>query len=187
MIKALLISLSFVAIIAATGRYLLVVESEYSSQLQNTSDEQLHYIHQFKNFALTQTNNLGEAQSVIHSPSTRSLVAEQKTLMDSPKVTMYRDQEPPMIITADSAEVLHQKNITLLNSNVKLSMPDKHDNNIVMTTEQLTLDNATQSANTDLPATIVHSKGNMSGIGLEFNPRTKQIKFLNKVRGIYEH
>ena len=66
-------------------------------------------------------------------------------------------------------------------------MPDKHDNNIVMTTEQLTLDNATQSANTDLPATIVHSKGNMSGIGLEFNPRTKQIKFLNKVRGIYEH
>ena len=86
MIKALLISLSFVAIIAATGRYLLVVESEYSSQLQNTSDEQLHYIHQFKNFALTQTNNLGEAQSVIHSPSTRSLVAEQKTLMDSPKV-----------------------------------------------------------------------------------------------------
>lgn len=186
MMKTLLISISFAAIIAATGRYLLAIESEYSSQLQNTSEQQ-HYTHQFKNFALTQTNDLGEAQSVIHSPSTRSLVAEQKTLMDSPKVTMYRDQEPPMIITADTAEVLHQKNITLLNSNVELSMPGKHNNNIVMTTEQLTLDNATQSAKTDLPSTIVHSKGNMSGTGLEFNPHTKQIKFLNKVRGIYEH
>lgn len=186
MIKTLLISLSFVAIIVATGRYLLTIESEYSSQLQNTSEQQ-HYTHQFKNFALTQTNDIGEAQSVIFSPSTRSLLSEQKTLMDTPRVTMHRNQEPPMIITADYAEVFHQKNITLLNDNVNLSMPDKNNNNIVMTTEQLTLDNSTQSAKTDLPATIVHGKGNMSGIGLEFNPHTKQIKFLNKVRGIYEH
>lgn len=186
MIKMLLISLSFVAIIAATGRYLLAIESDYSSQLLNSSEQQ-YYTHQFKNFALTHTNDLGEAKSVIQSPSTRSLVADQKTLMDSPKVTMYRDQEPPMIITADSAEVFHQQNITVLNNNVNLSMPDKRDNNIVMMTEQLTLDNVTQSAKTDLPATIIHGKGNMRGTGLEFNPHTQQIKFLNKVRGIYEH
>ncbi len=186
MIKTLLITLSFVAIIAATGRYLLAIESNYSSQLQNTLEQQ-HYTHQFKNFALTHTNELGEAQSVIYSPSTRSLIAEQKTLMDSPKVTMYRDQEPPMVITADTAEVFHQQNITVLNNNVHLSMPDKYNKDIVMMTEQLTLDNVTQSAKTNLPATIIHGRGNMSGTGLEFNPHTKQIKFLNKVRGIYEY
>jgi lipopolysaccharide export system protein LptC len=27
----------------------------------------------------------------------------------------------------------------------------------------------------------------MQGVGLEFNPHTQQIKFLNKVRGIYEY
>tara|TARA_R110002096_G_scaffold356666_1_gene549911 strand:- start:878 stop:1438 length:561 start_codon:yes stop_codon:yes gene_type:complete len=186
MIKTLLISLTFAATIAATGRYLLAIESDYSSQLQDPSEQQ-QYTHQFKHFTLTQTNNLGEAQSVIYSPSTHSLATDQKTLMDSPKVTMYRTQEPPMIITADSAEVFHLKNITLLNDNVNLSMPDKDHNNAVMMTEQLTLDNITQSAKTDLHATIIHSKGNMSGTGLEYNPHTKQIKFLNKVRGIYEH
>jgi LPS export ABC transporter protein LptC len=186
MIKTLLTTFSCIAIIAAAGRYLLAIEADYSSQLQATPEQQ-HYTHQFKNFALTRTNHLGKPQSVIHSPSTRSLVADQKTLMDSPRMTMYRDPELPMIITADSAEVFHQKNITVLNNNVNLSMPDKRNKNIIMETEQLTLDNVTQIANTDLPATIVHGKGNMRGIGLEFNPHTKQIKFLNEVRGIYEY
>lgn len=186
MIKTLIITLTFVAFIAATGRYLLTVEKDYSSQLQHSS-EQLHYSHQFKNFSLTHTNELGIAKSIVYSPSTRSLDSDQKTLMDSPKVTMYREQQPPMVITADSAEVFHQKNITVLSENVNVSMPDKRNNNVVMTTEQLTLDNITQSASTDLPATIVHGKGNMSGTGLEFDPHTQQIKFLNKVRGIYEH
>ncbi len=185
MIKTLLITLLFAAIIAATGGYLLAIESDYSSQLQNTPEQQ-YFTHKFKNFALTNTNNLGQAHSVIRSPSTHLLVAEQKTLMDSPKMAMYRDQEPPIIITANSAEVFHQQNITILNNNVNVSMPDQRNNNIVMRTEQLTLDNISQSAKTDLPATIIHAKGNMRGTGLEFNPHTKQIKFLNKVRGTYE-
>jgi LPS export ABC transporter protein LptC len=186
MIKMLLIISSFVAIIAATGGYLLAIESDYSNQLQNAPEQQ-HFTHQFKNFELTNTNNLGEAQSVIRSPSTQLLPAEQKTLMDSPKMTMYREHEPPIIITANSAEVFHQQNITVLNNNVNVSMPDQRNNITLMKTEQLTLDNTSQSAKTDLPATIVHGKGNMRGTGLEFNPHTKQIKFLNKVRGTYEH
>ena len=186
MIKTLLIILSCVAIIAAAGRYLQVIESDYSSQLQNTPEQQ-HYSHQFKNFALTNTDALGNAQSTIYSPATQLLAAEQKTLMDSPKMTMYRDQQPPIVITANSAEVFHQLNITILSDNVHASMPDQNNRNIVMTTEQLTLDNVSQSARTDLPASIVHGKGHMHGVGLEFNPHTQQIKFLNKVRGTYEY
>lgn len=186
MIKTLLITLSFVAIIAAAGRHLLAIESVYSNQIQNTPEQQ-HYTHQFKDFSLTNTNNLGEAQSTIYSPTTQLLVAEQKTLMDSPKMTMYREQQPPIIITANSAEVLHQQNVTILSDNVHVSMPDQRNNSIVMTTEQLTLDNASHRAKTDLPASIVHGKGKMHGTGLEFNPHTQQIKFLSKVRGIYEY
>ncbi len=186
MIKLLLITLSLAAIIAAMASYLMAVESNYTSQLQN-SPEQQHYIHKFKDFAMTNTNDSGNAQSIINSPNTQLLVAEEKTLMDSPEITMYREQQAPIIITANSAEVLHQKNVTILSDDVKVSMPNKHNNNVVMTTEQLTLDNVSQSAKTTLPATIIHGKGNMHGTGLEFNPHTQQIKFLNDVRGIYEH
>jgi LPS export ABC transporter protein LptC len=186
MIRTLLITLSCVAIVAAAGRYLQLIESDYSNQLQNTPEQQ-YYTHQFKNFSLTNTNALGDAQSVIYSPATQLLVAEQKTLMDSPKITMYRDQQAPIIMTADFAEVLHEQNVTILNKNVHVSMPNLQNKSIVMTTEQLTLNNASQSAKTDLPANIVHGKGSMQGVGLEFNPHTQQIKFLNKVRGIYEY
>jgi len=186
MIKTLLISLSFVAIIAAAGHYLQAIESEYSSQLQH-SPEQQHYTHQFEDFSLTNTNNLGEAQSVIYSPATQFLVADQKTLMDSPKITMYRDQQAPIVMTANSAEVFHQQDVTILKNNVHVSMPDQNRKSIVMTTEELTLDNVSQSAKTDLPASIVHGKGTMHGVGLEFDPHTQQIKFLNKVRGTYEY
>ncbi|MDW3096220.1 MAG: LPS export ABC transporter periplasmic protein LptC [Gammaproteobacteria bacterium] len=163
----------------------MTVETNYSSQLQN-SPEQQHYTHKFKGFALTNTNDSGNAQSIIQAPSTQLLVGEQKTLMDSPTITMYRDQQAPIVITAVSAEILHQQNMTILIDDVKVSMPDQRNNNIVLTTEQLSLDNVTQSAKTTLPATIIHGKGNMHGTGFEFNPHTQTMKFLKDVRGIYE-
>lgn len=185
MIKPTLILLFSALSITIISRYLLSVEERYTSQLLNNPAQQ-HFSHQFKNFSLTNTNISGEAQSIIRSPATRMLTAENKTLMDDPEMLMYREQEPPIIITAQHAQVFHSDNLTDLQKNVKVTMPDKSNNNIVMTTEQLTLNNRTQSAKTDLPAKIVHGKGNMQGTGLEFDIHTKQIKFLNNVRGIYE-
>lgn len=184
MIKPLLILLLLSLTIMIVGRYLLSVEKEYTKQLLS-NPQQLYYAHQFKNFSLTNTSPNGEIQSTIYSPSTRMLTEEQKSLMDDPKILMYREQEPPIEITSNHAQIFHNENLTSLEDNVKVTMPDKNNNVIVMTTEQLTLDNSTQTAKTDLPATIIHGKGNMQGTGLEFNPHTKQIKFLNKVRGIY--
>jgi LPS export ABC transporter protein LptC len=185
MIKSVFILFGIAIAISLAGRYLFSVEKEYTSQLIN-EPEQLYYSHQFKGFSLTNTNIEGTAQSVIHSPSTRVMTQENKTFMDDPKLIMYREEEAPIVITANHAVVLHADNQTLLKRNVKVTMPNNSNNNIVMTTEQLTLNNHDQTAKTDLPATIIHGKGNMHGTGLEFNPNTKQIKFLNKVRGIYE-
>ena len=185
MIKSTLILVIISLTILVTGRYLLSVEKQYTSQLLSSS-EQLHYSHQFKGFSLTKTNASGAPESIIHSPSTHMVTEQQKTLMDDPEMIMYRDQEPPIVITAKHAEVQHANNLTSLHKNVKVIMPGNNNKNIVMTTEQLTLDNHTQTAKTELPATIIHGRGNMSGTGVEFNPHSKQIKFLNNVSGVYE-
>ena len=185
MIKLIFTLLLIGLVLMFTSRYLVAVEKEYTSQLLNTP-EQIHYSHQFKNFSMTNTSASGKAQSVIRSPVTHMLTEQQQTLMDHPEMIMYRDNEPPIIITAKLAQVFHADNQTSLQDNVKVTMPNKNNDNIVMTTEQLTLDNLTQTAKTHLPATIIHGKGNMQGVGVEFNPHTKQIKFLTQVRGIYE-
>ena len=185
MIKSILTILLIVLLLTLASRYLLAVEEEYTNQLLNTP-EQLHYSHQFKNFSLTNTNSSGETQSIIHSPATRMLTEQHQTLMDDPEMVMYRDNQPPIIITAKFAQVLHADNLTSLQDSVKVTMANKNNDDIVMTTEQLTLNNLTQTAKTHLPATITHGKGNLHGTGVEFNPHTQQIKFLNQVRGIYE-
>ena len=187
MIKSLLILLLIVITTYLLSRHLLMVEKEYTAQLLN-NPEQLHYAHQFKNFTLTNTDSQGNAQSIIHSPTTNTLSAQQKTLMQEPKIIMQGEQEAaPIIITAKQAEIFHLENQTLLRDDVKVTLHnDANNKNIVMTTEQLTLNNSTQTATTELPAKIVHSRGTMQGTGVEFNPHTKQIKFLNNVRGIYE-
>lgn len=185
MIKSVLIVLLLCIAILILSRYLLMVEKEYTAQLLN-NPEQLHYAHQFKDFALTNTSKQGIVQSIIRSPSTHTLSAKRKSIMDKPEMIMYREKESPIIITANQAEVLHLDNKTLLSDNVKVTMSSNNNKNIIMTTQKLILNNTTQMATTDLPATIIHDRGNMHGTGVEFNPHTKQIKFLNNVRGVYE-
>jgi len=186
MIKSILILTSMGLFVWAIHQHLNSVELEYTSLLLNNSEQQ-DFSHQFNTFTLTNTNSSGEIQSIIHSPTTRMLNAEQITLMDNPKFIMHRKNETPIVITAKQAKVLHAYNQTSLQDNVKVVMNEENQNDIVMTTEQLTIDNKTQQAKTDLPATLTHAKGNMHGTGVEFNPNNKQIKFLSKVRGIYEH
>lgn len=186
MIKTLIIASIAIIIVLFLQQHLISVEKEFADQLINDIDQQ-SYSHQFKTFSLTNTDANGEIQSVIHSPTTRMVSAKQITLMEDPEFIMQRNQEPPVVITAENAEVFHSTNKTSLTDNVKVVMSNKNQNNIVMTTQQLTIDNKTQQASTDLPATIVHGKGNMQGTGVEFDPNSKQIKFLSEVRGIYEN
>ena len=167
-------------------KYLHNVEADYTSQLQ-TDGAQQNFAHVYKNFALTNTNIKGNIQSQLVSPRTNFSASEQKTIMTQPEMIMHRGNELPIVITANTADVFHSKNITILQDNVIVNMPDKSSNTIRLTTEQLTVDNVSQNASTDKPAKISHGKGRMNGTGLEFNPHNKQIKFLSKVHGSYEY
>ena len=186
MTKPVLASIFFIVAIAATTFYLRQIESEYSKRIMTHSDQQ-YYSHQYTNFSLTNTNTTGKPESNIHSPHASYLVAEQKTFMHDPKILLFRENNSPISITAQQAEILHEDNITSLNKNVIVSINKNNKQNVRMTTDQLYLDHSKQIGKTDHEATIMHGKGIMRGVGLEFNPHTQQINFLNKVRGTYEY
>ena len=175
-------------IIASSFIYLHLkdVEQDYMSQLQ-TDGTQQDFAHVYKNFSLTNTNEFGNVQSEMSSPLTNYSVTDNKTIMYAPNMIMHRNNESPIVITADTADVLHKKNITMLQDNVIVNMTDKSSNPVKLTTNELIVNNITQIANTDKPATISHGKGKMHGVGLELNPHDKKIKFLSDVRGSYEY
>ncbi len=184
--KLILYSIAVIASVTFLFNHLKKVEQDYTGQLQSDGTQQ-HFSHVYKNFTLSNTNEDGDVQSEISSPLTNYSVSDHMTIMNQPNMVMHRNNEAPIIITANTADVLHNKNITVLQENVIVNMPDKSNNPVTLSTEELIVDNLTQTANTDKPARILHGKGKMHGTGLEFNPHNKNIKFLSKVRGTYEY
>lgn len=185
MIKPILIASVTCLIIAGVTHHLVSVEKKYSQQVIDRP-VQLNYEHIFKGFSLANTGINGSVHSVIRSPSTRVLVEQHKTYMDKPEITLSQDKQTPIVITANSAQMHHNDNITTLTGNVQVTLPNDQDQSVIMVTEKLELDNITLTAKTDLMATIIHERGHMQGTGIEFNPHIRQFQFLNNVRGIYE-
>ncbi|MEM8844108.1 MAG: LPS export ABC transporter periplasmic protein LptC [Pseudomonadota bacterium] len=182
--KLILISFAAIALVALTTRYLLSIDAEFSALLSDDV-EQHEFTHEFEKFTLTNTDANGQVESIIYSPRTYYDTTRQITTMEKPEIEMASDQDAPAKITADSAEVFHQDNITLLQDNVKVNV--ENEQNIRMSTDKLTLDHNQQIATTDLPATVLYKKGRMNSTGLEFKFDGTQIKFLDDVRGTYEY
>ena len=185
MIKTI-VTVAFVAVlIALTTRYLRAVESEFVQQLLQGS-EQAETVHVFSKFTLTNTNEHGEIESRLQSPNTRYIVTDQKTHLESPTMLVYRKQKAPVKISAESAIVDHRTNITTLHDNVDVSVDEGNNKPMRMTTEILNIDNADQVATTTAIAQIYYGSSRMEGKGLELDLNNKEVKFLDKVHGIYE-
>lgn len=183
MIKAILILFVAIIIVLITGRYLLDVEATYLALLSDNKEHH-EFTHEFKEFTLINTGADGKRESVIYSPQTYLDTTHQVTTMETPRIEMAGGTGSPVDIRANTAEVFHQKGITLLEGDVLVRV--MNDQNIVVSTEKLTLDHNQQLASTNLQATVIHDKGKMRSTGLEYRLSTNQVKFLANVRGTYE-
>ncbi|MEM7304280.1 MAG: LPS export ABC transporter periplasmic protein LptC [Pseudomonadota bacterium] len=184
MIKFSLILIAVIILSTLTARYLLNVEKVYMA-LVSDDQQQLEFTHEFEQFTLTNTDTNGVIESVIYSPQTFLDTTDQITTMDNPQIELADNEGSPVTITALQAQVFHQQNLTELEGDVKVNI--MNDQNIQMSTEKLMLDHNQQLAYTELPATVIHDKGQMQGDGLEFKFDASQIKFLANVRGTYEY
>lgn len=183
MLKTILIFLLATVLVALVTHHLRKLETHFSQQLLQGT-EQPETTHVFTQFSLTSTDSGGTVESVIQSPHTRHVVNQYQTQLESPTMLIYRENQTPVKLTADSAVVDHQTNITTLINNVNVSMEE--NKRLHMTTDILTVDNADRTAKTDAPASIFYGNSRMNGVGLEFEFDNKKVKFLNKVHGTYE-
>ena len=181
---ALIIALAILLIIFAS-QHLRRVNTQFSKQLLQGS-EQAETVHVFTQFSLTNTNESGAIKSLVTSPNTRYIVSLQETQLESPHMLVYRDQQSPVKLTAESAIIDHQANITTLQKNVEVSIDENKNSPLSMKTDLLLIDNTKRVATTQSAASIYYGSSRMNGIGLEFDLDNKKIKFLDKVHGIYE-
>jgi LPS export ABC transporter protein LptC len=184
MAKFLFIAFVSVAFVYVTTVYLLQVDREFTSQLSVEYESQ-EMRHVYTKFSLVNTTPEGETKYLLKSPNTVVLLSEEKTHLDFPNMLLYRDDKKPIAITADMGVVDHALNLTTLTHNVDVAIPTQ-DDHAVLETEKLLFNSITQVAYTDEYAKIVQGRNLMEGVGLEYRLDEEKIKFLNKVRGIYE-
>ncbi len=185
MIKIIFSVFIVIAAVAWMTQYLRNVEVEFMQQVLQGS-EHAEAFHIFNQFTLSNTDETGAIESQLVSPSTRYIVSEQKTHLESPTMLVYRKQNTPVKISAESAIVDHKTNITTLHNNVDVSMDSDSNKPLRMTTEILKFDNTVQVATTSAPARIYYGKSRMDGTGLKLDLEKKQVNFLDKVHGFYE-
>ena len=186
MLKTVLIIALATSLTVLTAQHLRRVDTQFSQQLLQGS-EQAETIHVFTKLSLTNTNESGTAKSLVNSPYTRYIVSQQETQLESPHMLVYRDQQSPVKLTAESAIIDHQANTTTLQKNVNVSIDEDKNKPLRMTTDLLLIDNIKRVATTQSAASIYYGSSRMNGTGLEFDLDQKKIKFLDKVHGIYEH
>ena len=183
--KLIILFTAAIGLIWLTVEYLHEVELDFAAQL-SVAHEQREMKHEFAEFALQTTDENGELEFQIHSPSTVFYADEFKTDLDFPHMVLYRAGGQPINITAEFATIDHASDLTTLLRNVDVEIPNRGDQPLLLETEKLLFDNVQQVATTDEHATILHGKSSMQGVGLEYGFNSKEIKFLNQVRGVYE-
>ena len=185
MFKIIVGTLAAIALVTLATQYLRAVETEFSQQLLQGS-EQPETIHIFNQLILTNTDEEGTVESQLQSPNTRYIVSEQKSRLERPTMLVYRQNKAPVKISAETATIDHQTNTTILQYHVDVSIQDQDNAPLRMTTELLHVDNKAQFATTPVAAQIIYGNSRMRGTGLELDLENKQVKFLNNVRGFYE-
>lgn len=186
MLKSSLLLTMVIGLSVLAANHLLSVEARFMRQLL-AETEQAESTHVFTDFLLVNTDTSGLKESEIQSPLTRYVVHRNETTLDSPTMLLYRGERPPVSLTADTAIIDHEKNKTTLRHNVEISSTGHKNKRMRMTTDSLLIDNTNQTAQTESHANVYYGNSHMQGVGMEFELKTEQFKFLSEVRGTYEN
>ena len=122
-----------------------------------------------------------EDNAGLDTPSTNS----SYTLIESPHINMYR-QNSPWVVDADRGRITSGENVITLEDNVSIGSLDKDENNITMTTSQLTIYPNQKMAKTDKEVQINSTSGTITALGMEADLKKEKIKLLSKVRGSHD-
>lgn len=121
------------------------------------------------------------AAKMIHYPD------DDSTQLEAPRVTDYQKDRAPLHIAADSGRISKDGKDIYLSGRVKIVREAYKDSSaLTVQTTYLHLIPDAGIAETDKPVTIQDAHTFVSGVGLEFNNKTRILKLLSHVKGHYD-
>jgi len=112
---------------------------------------------------------------------------DDTTHFDTPLITFNDPDRPKLTITADHAIVTGDREHAYFSGSVKgvreASATDPGDGPVVLTSEYLHVIPKEDRVVTDKAVTITDPRGIINSVGMEFDNRTKKVKFASRVSG----
>jgi lipopolysaccharide export system protein LptC len=140
-----------------------------------------------ENFHAVSLDANGRVRQSLNARLARHFPDDDTTDFDAALITFSDPGKPKLTVTADRATVTGDRENAYFSGNVKgvreASAADANDGPVVLTSEYLHVIPKQDRVVTDKAVTITDPRGIISAVGMEFDNRTKKVKFVSRVSG----
>lgn len=139
-----------------------------------------------ENFEIRRLDEQGKLQYRLSAPQLRHFPDDNSSQISAPRLLAYRDDAPPLTLTAGQARVSARGETIVLADGVEVvrAASDKRPE-LKARTATLTVEPETGKAHTDQAMTITQGASEISGVGARIDNKASTFELRSQVRGRY--
>lgn len=138
-------------------------------------------------FGITKIGATGKPEYVLSAARMLHYPDDESTDIVAPRLVQHHDDATPVVIRADRGMIAKNGTEANFHGNVVVVREAGRGNSeLRVQTEYLQIVPDRDLARTDKPVLITEGRSRLSGVGLEFNNKTRQFALQSQVRGTFD-
>lgn len=140
-----------------------------------------------EDFGITKIDVTGKPEYILSAERMQHYPDDESTSVVAPRLVQRHDNANPVVIRADRGLIAKSgKEASFYGSVVVVREAGRGQSELRVQTEYLQVVPDRDLARTDKPVIITEGRSRLSGVGMEFNNRTRQFALQSQVRGTFD-
>lgn len=140
-----------------------------------------------EDFGITKIDVTGKPEYILSAERMQHYPDDESTSVVAPRLVQRLDHANPVVIRADRGLIAKNgKEASFYGSVVVVREAGRGQSELRVQTEYLQVIPDRDLARTDKPVIITEGRSRLSGVGMEFNNRTRQFALQSQVRGTFD-
>jgi lipopolysaccharide export system protein LptC len=139
-----------------------------------------------EDFGITKMDATGKPEYILSAKHMEHYPDDESTSVVAPRLVRRHEGANPIVISAERATIAKSGDeASFYGSVVVVREAGRGQSELRVQTEYLQVVPDLDLARTDKPVTVTEGQSRLSGVGMEFNSRTRQFVLQSQVRGTY--
>jgi lipopolysaccharide export system protein LptC len=140
-----------------------------------------------EDFGITKMDVTGKPEYILSAERMQHYPDDESTSVVAPRLVQRHDNANPVVIRADRGRIAKKgEEASFYGSVVVVREAGRGQSELRVQTEYLQVIPDRDLARTDKPVIITEGRSRLSGVGMEFNNRTRQFALQSQVRGTFD-